>query len=182
MDDAIAGNMVERLGLADVFARCVPMTTPSSTSQSVFSELRGMTTSSFGPTMAEVAFMKMIGSGGTVRAGFGGMVGVVEADADELADAGDAGPEPRLTVHQRQAGGIERGQLLQRVWIKEPAGNVVDPARGVANAALAVDQTGLLPAYLSKSQKFHVEALLNNRTLICAGPAAMRAVLSASAH
>ena len=56
------------------------------------------------------------------------MVGVVETDADELADAGHAGPEPRLTVDQRQAGGIERGQLLQRVWIKEPAGDVVDPA------------------------------------------------------
>jgi hypothetical protein len=42
------------------------MTTPSSTSQSVFSDPRGIRRSSFGPTIAEVAFMKMIGSGGTV--------------------------------------------------------------------------------------------------------------------
>jgi hypothetical protein len=42
------------------------MTTPSSTSQSVLAELRGISTSSFGPQMAEVAFMKMMGSGGTV--------------------------------------------------------------------------------------------------------------------
>ena len=41
------------------------MTTPSSTSQSVFCEPRGITTSSFGPQMQEVAFMKTIGSAGT---------------------------------------------------------------------------------------------------------------------
>ena len=42
------------------------MTKPSSTSQSVFFEPRGMITGSSGPQMALVAFMKMIGSGGTV--------------------------------------------------------------------------------------------------------------------
>ena len=41
------------------------MTTPSSTSQSVLSDPRGITTSSFGPMIAEVAFMKTIGSFGT---------------------------------------------------------------------------------------------------------------------
>ncbi len=42
------------------------MTTPSSTSQSVFSDVRGIRIGSFGPQMAEVAFKKMIGSGGTL--------------------------------------------------------------------------------------------------------------------
>jgi hypothetical protein len=42
------------------------MTTPSSTSQSVFLEPRGISTLSFGPTMQEVAFMKTMGSVGTV--------------------------------------------------------------------------------------------------------------------
>ncbi len=37
----------------------------SSTSQSVFTEPRGMMIGSFGPQIAEVAFMKTIGSGGT---------------------------------------------------------------------------------------------------------------------
>ena len=41
------------------------MTTPSSTSQSVFCEPRGITMPSFGPQMAEVAFMNRIGSTGT---------------------------------------------------------------------------------------------------------------------
>ncbi len=41
------------------------MTTPSSTSQSVFSDPRGRTMSSYGPEMHEVAFMKTTGSRGT---------------------------------------------------------------------------------------------------------------------
>jgi hypothetical protein len=41
------------------------MMTPSSTSQSVFCEVRGISIGSLGPQMALVAFMKMIGSGGT---------------------------------------------------------------------------------------------------------------------
>ena len=43
----------------------LPMTTPSSTSQSLFCDPRGSSTSSLGPEMLEVAFMKMIGSTGT---------------------------------------------------------------------------------------------------------------------
>ena len=69
------------------------MTTPSSTSQSILVEPRGFSTVSFGPTMQLVAFMNTMGSLGNLRAGFGGVIGVVEADGDELADAADAGAE-----------------------------------------------------------------------------------------
>jgi len=44
----------------------LPITTPSSTSQSVFVELRGITTSSFGPQIALLNLAKITGSGGTV--------------------------------------------------------------------------------------------------------------------
>ena len=54
-----------------------------------------MTTSSLGPMMAEVAFMKTTGSAGSRVAGFGGVVGIVQADADEFADVIDAGAEAR---------------------------------------------------------------------------------------
>jgi hypothetical protein len=47
MDDAIAGDVVERLGLAHILGRLAD-DDPSSTSQSVFSEPRGMTRSSSG--------------------------------------------------------------------------------------------------------------------------------------
>ena len=41
------------------------MTTPSSTSQSVFCDPRGITIRRSGPLMQDVAFMKTIGSAGT---------------------------------------------------------------------------------------------------------------------
>ncbi len=41
------------------------MITPSSTSQSVFFESRGISISSFGPQMALVHLLKITGSGGT---------------------------------------------------------------------------------------------------------------------
>ena len=60
--DAVAGDVVEGVGLAYVFGLGSPMTTPSSTSQSVWVEPRGMRMSSLGPTIALVAFMKRMGS------------------------------------------------------------------------------------------------------------------------
>ncbi len=47
--------------------RGLPMTMPSSTSQSVFCEPRGIMTGSFGPLRQEIAFVKMIGSEGAGR-------------------------------------------------------------------------------------------------------------------
>jgi hypothetical protein len=41
------------------------MKIPSSTSQSALRELRGRTTSSFGPQIADRCLLKMIGSSGT---------------------------------------------------------------------------------------------------------------------
>src|SRR5258708_5760004 len=47
----------------------VPITTPSSTSQSVFFDFFGISTLSLGPQTALIAFMNSTGSGGTVRPG-----------------------------------------------------------------------------------------------------------------
>jgi hypothetical protein len=63
---AIACDMGHRLSLGNVLAGFAD-DTASSTSQSVFSDPRGIRIGSSGPQMAEVAFMKMIGSGGTFR-------------------------------------------------------------------------------------------------------------------
>ena len=62
-----------------------------------------MTTSSLGPTMQDGALLKRIGSLGIAMPGFGGMIGVVEADGDEIADVGDAGAEPRRAAHRAAA-------------------------------------------------------------------------------
>ena len=72
-----------------------------------------MMTSSLGPMMALVAFMKRIGSSGIGSAGLGGVVGVVEADADELADLADAGADARVAVETRQVFRIDGADALE---------------------------------------------------------------------
>ena len=60
----VARDVRERVRFRDV-AGALPTTTASSTSQSVFVLPFGMTTSSFGPTIALVALKKITGSDGT---------------------------------------------------------------------------------------------------------------------
>ena len=64
VDDAVAGDVVSA-SASVTYCACVPMTMPSSTSQSSLVEFFGCITSSFGPLMQVVAFMNTIGSVGT---------------------------------------------------------------------------------------------------------------------
>ena len=83
-------------------------------------------------------------------AALGGVVGIVEADAHELADVRDGHPEPRVALDGRKPGGIERGEPRQRGGID------VDVVPGeVANAPLAVDQAGLFAAGRAVADQFH---------------------------
>ena len=90
------------------------MTTPSSTSQSVFLEPRGMTMSSFGPLMPARGLHEHDRLVGDLGAGFGGVLGVVQADADELADAADAGADADRLFDQRQRFEVELAELVER--------------------------------------------------------------------
>src|SRR5579863_1086260 len=45
------------------------------------------------------------------HAGFGGVVGIIQADGDEIADPADARAEPRRAAHQRQLFRLELAQL-----------------------------------------------------------------------
>ncbi len=87
VDGAVAGHVVERLLFARRSARAVPMTTPSSTSQSLLTELLGSITGSFGPWMQLVGLHEDHRARRDRQAGLGRVVGIVEADGDELADA-----------------------------------------------------------------------------------------------
>ena len=51
--------------LSEMYFASFPIITPSSTSQSDFTDFLGISTLSFGPITALVAFAKIIGSGGT---------------------------------------------------------------------------------------------------------------------
>ena len=51
--------------LSEIYFASLPITTPSSTSQSVFTDFLGISTLSLGPIIELVAFENIIGSGGT---------------------------------------------------------------------------------------------------------------------
>ena len=91
--DAVAGDVVQRVVLLDVAWRVVPMTTASSTSQSVFCEPRGMHDVVVGADDAARRLVEDDRLGRDRRAGFGGVVGIVEADGDEFARLADAGAQ-----------------------------------------------------------------------------------------
>src|SRR5205085_4945056 len=93
---------------------------------------------------------------GNRQAGFLGVVGVVEADGDELADADIGHAEARRAVHERQRLGLEARQHLQaaRRDLVRPA--VVDDLREIAQLAVAVDHAGLLVARLAIPAELHI--------------------------
>jgi hypothetical protein len=105
------------------------MTTPSSTSQSDFTDPGGITTLSFGPPMQVVHLLKTIGSFGIGRPDFACVVLEVEADRDQLADVADAGADPRLARDLRQLVDV---RLLD---LASPAGDSVSPSMSLTTFA-----------------------------------------------
>ena len=71
------------------------MTMPSSTSQSVFSAPRGISTSSFGPMIALVGFMNRIGSAGIGMSASAAWTLIVQPHADDFAHVRHARPNAR---------------------------------------------------------------------------------------
>ncbi len=66
---------------------------------------RGTSTSSYGPTTVSVALRNSTGSARQLGAGLGGVVGVVQPDADDLADAGERRARLRAADSGRDSGG-----------------------------------------------------------------------------
>ena len=74
------------------------------------------------------------------------VVGVVEADGDEIADIADAGAQPRLAGHERKALGIQGREALHLRRGQGRGGDVGDLGREIANAPRAVEKPRLLRA------------------------------------
>ncbi|PAV66636.1 hypothetical protein WR25_23081 [Diploscapter pachys] len=72
-----------------------------------------------------------------------GVVGIVEADRDELADPGDGHAVARAPLDQRQAGGIECREARQRLGRHLGGRHIGDHARQITDAAVRIDQAGL---------------------------------------
>ena len=70
------------------------------------------------------------------------MVGVVQADGDELADPRHRRPETRVALDHGKRAGVERRQLLQLGGRQLVAVDVVDLAGKVADLALGIQNSG----------------------------------------
>ena len=91
----VAGDMVERVGFADI--RAGPMIAAISHSQSSLVEPRGFSTASWGAQRG-VGLDEEDQLSRDRRARFLGMVRIVQADRDEFRNAGDWGAEALLAV------------------------------------------------------------------------------------
>ncbi len=85
----------------------------------------------------------------------GGVVGIVQADADELADPSDAGPDPGIAADGGQVSRVERGNFRQPVGRQHVAGDVVHMGRQVADGAARIEKSGLFLPFRAISQELH---------------------------
>ncbi len=89
------------------------------------------------------------------HAGFPGVVAVVEADADDLADAGERHAEARIAFHARQRFRRDAAQAVQPLRRECRLVDGLDGRRQVAQLALAVDEAGLFAAIRAIAYELH---------------------------
>ena len=92
------------------------------------------------------------------QAGFGGMVGIVQADGHEFLRICHAGADARGAAHQRQGFELELLELGQALGRNRLAGDVGDHFRQVPDLAGLVQNAGLFLALWSVTQKFHARS------------------------
>jgi hypothetical protein len=83
------------------------------------------------------------------------VIGIVEPDTDELADAADASAKARLTRDERQRRGIERAKARKARIGQRVARDVVNVARKIADVSVGVDKTRFFLAFRPKAKQFH---------------------------
>ena len=74
------------------------------------------------------------------------MVGIVQPDGDEIARAGDAGAKTDAFGGQGQVGGAEVAQAGEAIAGQHRAANVGHHGGKVTDAAIGIDEAGLLGA------------------------------------
>src|SRR5262249_34929008 len=97
---------------------------------------------------------------GDRHAGLGRVVGVVEADGDEVADTADAGAAAPIALDDRQpAAGrrlLHRGEPLRRERV---TGEIGDDLGEIADAPVGVQNPGFFAARWAKAQQLHDDLL-----------------------
>ncbi|MCY1369401.1 hypothetical protein D9M69_564390 [compost metagenome] len=89
------------------------------------------------------------------QARFGRVVGVVQADGDELADVGHGAAEARLALDQRQLVELGLAQLGEGGIAELVGTDVLDDGAQVAQLAFVVDEAGLFFAGVAVADEFH---------------------------
>jgi len=83
------------------------------------------------------------------------VVGVVEADAHDLADAGERAAEPRSTANDGTSRRLDRAQLLEPGGREHRRCDVLHHARQIAQRAVLVDESWLLGSESSVAYELH---------------------------
>ncbi len=92
---------------------------------------------------------------GDLGAGLGGMIGIVEADADEFPDIGDTGADALVRIQFGQhvdVGAAYPGEALGGECL---TANIGDDARKIANGAVRGKNGGLFSALGADAKQFH---------------------------
>jgi hypothetical protein len=90
------------------------------------------------------------------------MVGVVQADGDEVADLSHAGAETLTRRDDREGAGIGLFQAGETIRRKGRSGDIGKDARYVADLASGIDEPRLLASCFPISHQLH-QALLSLR-------------------
>src|SRR6185295_8266441 len=110
---------------------------------------------------------------GRCRARFGGVIGIVEADGDDLADARDRRTKALLPAHHRQALDLQPAQRLEAGRRQRRAVDLLQLLAEVAQLAVAVDQARLFLPGPAIAHQFHLYPP-EFRSLCAAQPARRR--------
>ena len=73
------------------------------------------------------------------------VIGIVEADGHDLADAGHGRSQSRVSADLEQRGGVKRRQPRDALREQDVAGDVIDLPGEIAEAAVRIDEAGFLP-------------------------------------
>src|SRR6266699_3040958 len=157
--DAIAGDVIKRIGLGDIFGAG-----PDDGGDLDFPVELGRAARLLnlvvGAAQRRVGLQEEDRFCGNRISGLLGMVDIVQANSDEFRDAGDGSAEPRLAIDGGKLGGIEAGEFGQRGRRIGLAIEVLHMIRQIAQLTRFIDQAGLFLADRTVTNKLHVDLSL----------------------
>ena len=133
----------------------LPMTMPSSTSQSSLVEWRGFSDRVVRAADRGDGLQEHDRLGRQRHADFGGVVAVVQPDGDEFRRRRHRRAEPHAVGKPRQRRRIDLGNPLQAVVGQDVAGDVLHMRGQVADVAVLVEHARLFLADFAKPYEFH---------------------------